>query len=81
MERITPEKNLETNPLINLSGHILFGGAISIGSYIAGQFVQGVATAIGYIPLSTLPLGVVLGGISFAGYCGYVVLNWTSQSP
>lgn len=83
MSSISPESNLIRNPVIQLAGHILFGGAVSIGGFLGGSFLQGVATAISYTPLSTLPLGVIVAGIVFAGYAGYVILSWseTSNSP
>ena len=65
---------LNKNPLVSLAGHILFGGGAAVGAFIAGRFIAGVSNAIGFTSLGSLPLGVVLGGITFAGYVGYELL-------
>ena len=71
--------NLNSNPIIQLAGHILLGGAASIGGFLGGSFIQGIAQAIGFTALNItyggVPiLGSVVGGLTFAGYVGYQLL-------
>lgn len=81
---ITPQNGvmlkLTDNPIIRLAGHILVGAAVSVGSFLGGAFIQGVAIAIQYAPLSTIGgtnvgLGVITAGMTFAGYVGYQILQ------
>lgn len=77
MAKTNVVQNLNENPLIELAGHVLFGSGVSIGAYLGGEFVQGIATAINYSALAGVHLPVVTAGLAFAGYVGYVILNWS----
>ena len=78
------QEKVSKNPLVRLAGHVLLGAGFSTAAYLGGAFVQGVASAIGYLPLANIALGIVpattsglgivVAGFTFAGYLGYELL-------
>lgn len=72
--------SLTENPIVQLAGHILMGGALSVGGYLGGDFIGMTAQALKYVPLADIGglgaagLGYVVAGVAFAGYVGYQLL-------
>lgn len=54
--------------LIEAGLHVVKGTAYAALGYVGGTFMGAVSTKVGFVSLGNLPLGLLVGTLTFVGY-------------
>lgn len=54
--------------LVEAGLHVVKGTAYAALGYVGGSFMGAVSTSIGFTQLGNLPLGLMVGTLTFVGY-------------